>query len=127
MLTRRQHQLLTFLHDRIALGGVSPSFDEMAEALGLASKANIFRLLSALEIRGFVRRSHRRARAVEVIRMPGDGQTPVGPDILSALDALVAAYDSGKYPGPQAWAMARAAVVAARREHVSGAMDEACV
>jgi|SRR4051794_23733265 SOS-response transcriptional repressor LexA len=127
MLTRRQLQLLTFLHDRIALDGTSPSFDEMAEALGLASRANIFRLLSALEERGFIRRSHRRARAIEVIRMPGDGGIPAGPDVLSALDALVAAYDSGRYPGPRAWALARAAVVAARRERVSGATEEACV
>jgi SOS-response transcriptional repressor LexA len=127
MLTRRQHELLTFLRDRIERDGISPSFDEMAEALGLASKSNIFRLLLALEVRGFVRRSHRRARAVEVIRMPGDGQTPAGPDILSALDALVAAYDSGKGPGPRTWAMARAAVVAAKRERVSEAMEEVCV
>ena len=70
MLTRKQHELLMFIHERIKETGVSPSFDEMKEALDLASKSGIHRLITALEERGFLRRLAHRARALEVIRMP---------------------------------------------------------
>ena len=71
MLTRKQHELLMFIHERIQETGVSPSFDEMKEALDLASKSGIHRLITALEERGFIRRLLNRARALEVIREPG--------------------------------------------------------
>jgi len=70
MLTRKQHELLMFIHERIKETGVSPSFDEMKEALDLASKSGIHRLITALEERGFIRRLAHRARALEVTKMP---------------------------------------------------------
>ena len=76
MLTKKQHELLMFIHERIQETGVSPSFDEMKEALDLASKSGIHRLITALEERGFIRRLAHRARALEVTRMP-DEATPL--------------------------------------------------
>jgi repressor LexA len=70
MLTRKQHELLMFIHQRIQETGVSPSFDEMKEALDLASKSGIHRLITALEERGFVHRLAHRARALEVLKLP---------------------------------------------------------
>jgi repressor LexA len=70
MLTKKQHELLMFIHERIKETGVSPSFDEMKEALDLASKSGIHRLITALEERGFIRRLAHRARALEVMKMP---------------------------------------------------------
>jgi repressor LexA len=70
MLTRKQHELLMFIHERIKESGVSPSFDEMKEALDLASKSGIHRLITALEERGFLRRLPHRARALEVTKLP---------------------------------------------------------
>ena len=70
MLTRKQHELLMFIHERIQETGVSPSFDEMKEALDLASKSGIHRLITALEERGFIRRLPHRARALEIVRLP---------------------------------------------------------
>ena len=70
MLTSKQKELLLFINDRIRETGVSPSFDEMKEALDLASKSGIHRLITALEERGFIRRLAHRARALEVIKLP---------------------------------------------------------
>ncbi len=70
MLTRKQHELICFIHDRLADTGVSPSFEEMKEALDLKSKSGVHRLISALEERGFLRRLPNRARALEVVKMP---------------------------------------------------------
>jgi repressor LexA len=70
MLTVKQHELLNFIHDRLSATGVSPSFDEMREALDLKSKSGVHRLISALEERQFIRRLPNRARALEVVRMP---------------------------------------------------------
>ncbi len=70
MLTRKQHELLTFIHARLQAGGVSPSFEEMKDALELKSKSGVHRLISALEERKFIRRLPNRARALEVLRMP---------------------------------------------------------
>ena len=70
MLTRKQHELLNFINQRLAEDGVSPSFEEMKEALGLKSKSGIHRLISGLEERGFIRRLPHRARALEVIKLP---------------------------------------------------------
>ncbi len=70
MLTRKQHELLTYIHEHLTANGVSPSFEEMKEALELKSKSGVHRLISALEERGFIRRLPNRARALEVMRMP---------------------------------------------------------
>lgn len=77
MLTRKQHELLLFINARLAQGGVSPSFDEMKDALGLKSKSGIHRLISGLEERGFIRRLPHRARALEVVRLPDELGIPV--------------------------------------------------
>jgi repressor LexA len=70
MLTRKQLELLRFIHERLTESGVPPSFDEMKDALDLRSKSGIHRLITALEERGFIRRLPNRARAVEVIKLP---------------------------------------------------------
>lgn len=72
MLTRKQHQLLTFINERLNATGVAPSFDEMKDALGLKSKSGIHRLITGLEERGFIRRLAHRARALEVLRLPDE-------------------------------------------------------
>ena len=90
MLTKKQHELLMFIHERIRETGVSPSFDEMKEALDLASKSGIHRLITALEERGFIRRLAHRARALEVVKLPEQataaaparGRTPFKPDVI---------------------------------------------
>lgn len=70
MLTRKQHELICFIEDRLAETGVSPSFEEMKEALELKSKSGVHRLISALEERGYIRRLPNRARALEILRVP---------------------------------------------------------
>jgi repressor LexA len=81
MLTKKQHELLMFINRRLAQDGVSPSFEEMKDALGLKSKSGIHRLISGLEERGFIRRLPHRARALEVMKRPeemsiGDAPSP---------------------------------------------------
>ena len=75
MLTRKQSELLTYIQARLGESGVSPSFEEMKDALALKSKSGVHRLISALEERGFIRRLPNRARALEILRMP-DSQSP---------------------------------------------------
>lgn len=75
MLTRKQHELIRFIQARLEDTGVSPSFEEMKEALDLKSKSGVHRLISALEERGFIRRLPNRARALEVLRQPEDVST----------------------------------------------------
>jgi repressor LexA len=70
MLTRKQNELLRYIHDHLGQSGVSPSFEEMKDALDLKSKSGVHRLISALEERGFIRRLPNRARALEVVKMP---------------------------------------------------------
>ena len=81
MLTRKQHELLVFINARLAETGVSPSFEEMKEALDLKSKSGVHRLISALEERNFIRRLPNRARALEVLRLPDAMKkaAPAGP------------------------------------------------
>ena len=92
MLTRKQHELLMFIHERIKETGVSPSFDEMKEALDLASKSGIHRLITALEERGFLRRLAHRARALEVVKLPQQ--------------ATAAAPPQGRAPSGRRWSRA---------------------
>jgi repressor LexA len=75
MLTRKQHELIRFIQDRLEETGISPSFEEMKEALDLKSKSGVHRLISALEERGFIRRLPNRARALEVLKQPEDVTT----------------------------------------------------
>ena len=70
MLTRKQYELLMFIHERVRESGVPPSFDEMKDALDLKSKSGIHRLITALEERGFLRRMEKRARALEIVKLP---------------------------------------------------------
>ena len=95
MLTRKQHELLMFIHERIKETGVSPSFDEMKEALDLASKSGIHRLITALEERGFLRRLAHRARALEVVRLPEDATPGAGQTRAPFRPQLV---ESGRAP-----------------------------
>ena len=74
MLTKKQYELLMFIHERVRETGVPPSFDEMKEALDLRSKSGIHRLITALEERGFIRRLEKRARAIEVVRLPDNAE-----------------------------------------------------
>jgi repressor LexA len=83
VLTAKQRELLLFIDARLKQGGISPSFDEMREALELKSKSGVHRLISALEERGFIRRLPNRARALEVVKLPETGPsatvTPIRP------------------------------------------------
>jgi repressor LexA len=79
MLTRKQHELICFISDRLEETGVSPSFEEMKDALNLKSKSGVHRLISALEEREFIRRLPNRARALEVLRMPERADKKVVP------------------------------------------------
>jgi len=76
MLTRKQYELLVYIDQQLRQNGVSPSFDEMKDALGLKSKSGIHRLITGLEERGFIRRLPHRARALEVLRLPENMATP---------------------------------------------------
>src|SRR5271168_3009343 len=89
MLTRKQAELLRFIHERLKEAGVPPSFDEMKDALDLRSKSGIHRLITALEERGFIRRLPNRARAIEVIKLPesiahgmGNGRRGFTPSVI---------------------------------------------
>lgn len=79
MLTEKQFELLSFIHERMKETGIPPSFDEMKEALDLRSKSGIHRLITALEERGFIRRLPHRARALEILRLPEVVAQPMRP------------------------------------------------
>ena len=91
MLTRKQHELLIYIDRHLKATGFSPSFEEMKDALQLRSKSGIHRLISALEERGFLRRRHHRARALEVVHLPNE--VAARPEI-----AAVAAAPAGFAP-----------------------------
>jgi repressor LexA len=101
MLTRKQHELLLYIHKHLGETGVSPSFEEMKDALDLKSKSGVHRLISALEERGFIRRLANRARALEVVKMP-DGSAARGPvpanDTAAPVTAPSAANDVLEIP-----------------------------
>lgn len=114
MLTRKQHELLMFIHDRLRESGVPPSFEEMKEALDLRSKSGIHRLITALEERGFIRRLPNRARALEVIRLPESATpTPVQPRPKRfAPEVIEGTLGRPRAPAPAAAASGSAEVVA---------------
>ena len=107
MLTRKQFELLRFIHERLKESGVPPSFDEMKDALDLRSKSGIHRLITALEERGFIRRLPNRARAIEVIKLPepvsqGVGRRGFTPSVIEGNlgkgRASAASQDDGERP-----------------------------
>ena len=104
MLTRKQHELLTFIDGHLKSTGFSPSFEEMKEALQLRSKSGIHRLISALEERGFLRRRHHRARALEIMRLPNEvGRELMLPAAPAPFAPNVIRGDfSGRFPGVRA-------------------------
>ena len=100
MLTAKQRELLLFIKGRLGDTGVSPSFDEMREALELKSKSGVHRLISALEERGFIRRLPNRARALEVVKLPeSSAPAPMAPRPVVP-EASVASWG----PAPRLWA-----------------------
>ena len=111
MLTTKQKELFDFLEARPP-GSASPSFDEMASAMGLKSKSGVFRLLAGLEERGFIRRLRNRSRAIEVLRPRG---TPTAELDLRIRDIARSGYrDAGPY---------REAMVALERLAASNGME----
>ncbi|MCD6074337.1 MAG: lexA, partial [Rhodospirillales bacterium] len=89
MLTKKQYELLLFIDRRLKDSGVSPSFDEMKDALDLKSKSGIHRLITGLEERGFIRRLAHKARALEVLKLPENLQDAGGPAAKPGLGANV--------------------------------------
>jgi repressor LexA len=100
MLTRKQRELLLFINQRLAATGVSPSFDEMKDALNLKSKSGIHRLVSGLEERGFIRRLPHRARALEVVKLPEESAAATAPADRGRFSPTVIRGDfAGSLPG----------------------------
>ena len=141
MLTRKQHELLLFIDRHLKATGFSPSFEEMKDGLQLRSKSGIHRLISALEERGFLKRRHHRARALEVMRLPneammapnvaqaGAGAVPTGfaptvirGDFSSRLPGVRAANDAGAVQLPLYGRIAAGLPIEALRDN--GAMIE---
>ena len=100
MLTRKQHELIRFIQARLEETGVSPSFEEMKEALDLKSKSGVHRLISALEERGFIRRLPNRARALEVLRQPEDVGTKAPPRAANVNSAAAVVRPPEAKPAP---------------------------
>src|SRR5215471_3541970 len=100
MLTKKQRELLLFINQRLAATGVSPSFDEMKDALNLKSKSGIHRLVSGLEERGFIRRLPHRARALEVVKLPEESAASPVPHERGRFSPTVIRGDfAGSLPG----------------------------
>ncbi len=129
MLTRKQHELLLFIHRHLSQHGISPSFDEMKDALDLKSKSGIHRLITGLQERGFIRRLPHRARAVEILRLPEDvrrTQPPVAPgfapkviegDFRGVLQGAPAPTDSDAMALPMYGRIAAGTPIEALRDH----------
>jgi repressor LexA len=100
MLTKKQHELICFIDDRLKETGVSPSFEEMKEALALKSKSGVHRLISALEERGFLRRLANRARALEVVKMPDRPEAKKSTRTSTAPTASVSTSATSRPPQP---------------------------
>ena len=104
MLTKKQHELICFIQERLEDTGVSPSFEEMKDALDLKSKSGVHRLVSALEERGFIRRLPNRARALEVLKLPEGSVKSTGartPDLKSNAASIKSAASTTSH-APQA-------------------------
>lgn len=118
MLTRKQHELLMFIHERMKEAGIPPSFDEMKDALDLRSKSGIHRLITALEERGFIRRLPNRARALEVIKLPDSMNPSLGgrkakfePNVIDGSLGRVAQMPARQNAAPAASDNSRSVVV----------------
>jgi repressor LexA len=98
MLTAKQRELLLFIQDRLGESGISPSFDEMREALALKSKSGVHRLISALEERGFIRRLPNRARALEIVKLPESASPSSGNVVQLRPAAPAPANDTVEIP-----------------------------
>lgn len=98
MLTAKQYELIRFIQQRLEETGISPSFEEMKEALDLKSKSGVHRLISALEERGFIRRLPNRARALEVVKLPEDAVSNSPRDAAANDDTATAAPSRSKAP-----------------------------
>lgn len=101
MLTRKQYELLMFIHERLKESGVPPSFDEMKDALDLRSKSGIHRLITALEERGFIRRLPNRARALEIVRLPDSHNSSPAATRGKSFSPSVIEGSLGKAPEPE--------------------------
>jgi repressor LexA len=99
MLTKKQYELLAYIDRRLGEDGISPSFDEMKEALGLRSKSGIHRLISGLEERGFIRRLPHRARALEVLKRPEVAPPPARPERTGFSPRVIKGDFKGAIPG----------------------------
>jgi len=99
VLTKKQHELLMFINQRLSATGVSPSFDEMKDALNLRSKSGIHRLISGLEERGFIRRLAHRARALEVVKLPDEVAIPAAAEKSRFSPTVIRGDFSGALPG----------------------------
>ncbi len=129
MLTKKQHELLLFVNEQISRTGVSPSFDEMKDALNLKSKSGIHRLITALEERGFIRRLPHRARALEVLKLPGASVPKADPgqfapnviegDFSAALPGREAANDTPSMELPLYGRIAAGTPIEALRDHTT--------
>jgi repressor LexA len=98
MLTKKQHELLMFINDRLGDTGISPSFEEMKDALDLKSKSGVHRLISALEERGFIRRLPNRARALEILKIPETATAKLAPIASAPKTIPIAANDILELP-----------------------------
>jgi len=99
MLTKKQRELLLFINQRLTATGISPSFDEMKDALRLKSKSGIHRLVSGLEERGFIRRLPHRARALEVIKLPEESAAGVAGERGRFSPTVIRGDFTGSLPG----------------------------
>jgi repressor LexA len=99
MLTKKQRELLLFINQRLTATGVSPSFDEMKDALNLKSKSGIHRLVSGLEERGFIRRLPHRARALEVVKLPEESAAGPGTERGRFSPTVIRGDFGGSLPG----------------------------
>lgn len=100
MLTKKQRDLLVYIHEKMAEGDLAPSFDEMKEALGLKSKSGVHRLIEALVERGFLERLPNRARALNIRKLP-EGYTPKAADHSEAAQKARLVQDLGRYRAEQ--------------------------
>jgi repressor LexA len=99
MLTKKQRELLLFINQRLTATGISPSFDEMKDALSLKSKSGIHRLVSGLEERGFIRRLPHRARALEVVKLPEESAAGVAGERSRFSPTVIRGDFTGSLPG----------------------------
>src|ERR1700752_3152386 len=102
MLTRKQPEFLLFINQRLTATGVSPSFDEMKDALNLKSKSGIHRLITGLEERGFIRRLAHRARALDVVRLPAGMVSPARKDRAKFSPTVIKGDFKASLPGAPA-------------------------